>query len=284
MHNLIDLHIHSNCSDGLHTPSELAKLACESGLTAIAITDHDSTDGIDEAIRYASLCSLTVVPAVELSVEYKGYHDVHLLGYWIDHRDPVFLDKLKLFRDRRETRGLRIIEKINMKLLEEGRGLLESEKVLSKTGGALGRPHIARELIAAGYAETMQDAFNKYLLPCNVPKEYFNFNDALSEVKRIGGVAVLAHPQSITRNRLELTTIIRDMAGNGLDGIEAYNTMGIDDDPQFLKRMAESLGLIVTGGSDFHGENDGVSIGKGRGNLLITDDLLRDLEKRRANR
>lgn len=282
MNDLIDLHIHSNCSDGLHTPSEVVEIACKSVLTAIAITDHDSTDGIDEAIRCASLCKLTVVPAVELSVSYKEYHDVHLLGYWIDHKDPAFSDKLKLFRDRRETRGIRIIEKINQRLAEEGKPLIAQDKVLAMAGGALGRPHVARELIELGHAETMQDAFNKYLLPCNVPKEYFNFNDALSEIKRIGGVAVLAHPQSITRNRLELTTIIGNMAGYGLDGIEAYNTMGIDDDPQFLKRLAESLGLIVTGGSDFHGGEDGLSMGRGRGNLYITADLLDSLEKRRS--
>lgn len=282
MNDLVDLHIHSNCSDGLNTPSELVKIACESGLTAIALTDHDSTDGIDEAVRSAAKCRLIVIPAVELSVSYKEYHDVHLLGYWIDHKDPAFLEKLKLFRDRRETRGIRIIERINQKLAEEKKTLVAQDKVLSMAGGALGRPHIARELMELGHAETMQDAFTRYLLPCNVPKEYFNFYDALSEIKRIGGVAVLAHPQSITRNRSELATIISEMAGHGLDGIEAYNTMGIDDDPQFLKKLAASLGLITTGGSDFHGGEEGLCMGRGRGNLYLTADILSGLEKCRS--
>lgn len=281
---MIDLHIHSNCSDGLYSPADLVKIAHESGLTAIAIADHDSTDGIDDAIRYANKCSITVIPAVELSVSYKEYHDVHLLGYWIDHTDPLFSNTLKMFRDRRETRGIRIIERINQKLITDGKNPIKTDKVLSMAGGALGRPHIARELIELGHAETMQDAFTKYLLPCNVPKEYFDFYDALSEIKRIGGVAVLAHPQSITRSRPELTTIISDMAEFGLDGIEAYNTMGLDDEPQFLEKLAISHGLIVTGGSDFHGGEEGFSIGVGRGNLNLDHSLLDALVKRRTLR
>jgi predicted metal-dependent phosphoesterase TrpH len=129
----------------------------------------------------------------------------------------------------------------------------------------------------------MQEAFTSYLEPCNVPKEYFPFADAVSEIQRTGGVAVLAHPQSISRDRQSLTAIIKDMAGQGLDGIEAFNTMGYYDDDSFLKKLAGSLGLIVTGGSDFHGGEEDLSMGRGRGNLYLTTELLPPLQERRRS-
>lgn len=277
MTRLIDLHTHSTASDGIFKPAELIHLAHTSGIAVIAIADHDSTAGIDEAILTAHPLGITVIPAVELSVAYKEYHDVHLLGYGIDHHDAQFSEKLALFRDRRETRGLRIIERINGKLAAEGRAPIDSGEVLALADGALGRPHIARVLMDHGYAQSMQDAFVNYLQPCNVPKEYFDFDAALGEIKRIGGIAVLAHPQSITRNRAELEAIIRDMTEKGLDGIEAFNTMGLDDDDSFLRSLASKQGLLVTGGSDYHGNEEGVTLGRGRGNLYLTTDLAAPL-------
>jgi len=284
MNQFIDLHTHTTASDGIYKPAELINEAYKSGIVAIAIADHDSTAGIDEAVAAATPLGITVIPAVELSVAYGDYHDVHLLGYWIDHRDKVFCNKLELFRERRESRGLRIIERINEKLASEGKQTIKSEDVLALADGALGRPHIARILLENGHAQSQQDAFTNYLLPCNVPKEYFNFFDALGEIKRIGGIAVLAHPQSISRNRSELTRIIQDMASYGLDGIEAINTMGLDDEEAFLRSLACKAGLVVTGGSDFHGGEDGVSMGKGRGNLTLTPEILNQILSSLENR
>jgi len=281
MKHLIDLHVHSKASDGIYTPSEIVGMAEEAGLYAIALSDHDSVDGIDEAVNAASRSGLIVIPAVELSVEYGKHHDVHLLGYWINHKDSVFCKMLEQFRETRESRGLKVIEKINLKLVHEGRQPIASAEVIALASGSLGRPHIARVLIDKGYATTMQDAFNNYLLPCNVPKEYLPFEEAVKEIKRIGGVPVLAHPQSLTRNREELKGIISDMAGKGLEGIEAYNTMGVEGDETALRRLADSLGLASTGGSDFHGGEDGLQLGKGRGNLVVTTELLEPLETKR---
>jgi len=284
MHNSVDLHIHSTSSDGIFTPAELVTLAAESHLAVIAIADHDSVDGIDEAIAAAAPFNITVIPAVELSVEYENYHDVHLLGYWIDHTDPAFVRMLALFRKKRESRGLQVIEKINLKLAAEGRIPIESTEVMALAEGALGRPHIARILIEKGYAPSMQDAFTNYLTPCNVPKEYFPFEDAIKEIIRIGGVPVLAHPQSMSRNREELAKIIRDMSQKGLGGIEAFSTMGFDGDEGFLRQLAYSLDLAVTGGSDFHGTEEGLVMGQGRGNLHITTGILEALDKKRPAR
>jgi len=271
---LVDLHIHSTSSDGIYKPSELVGLAAAADIAVIAIADHDSIGGIDEALTAAATAGICVIPAVELSVEYEQYHDVHIIGYFIDHTDPQFNDKLLLFRERRETRGLQVIAKINQKLQAEGKTAIDSSEIMALAEGSLGRPHIARVLIEKGLAATMQDAFTSYLQPCNVPKEYFTFAAAVAEIHRIGGVAVLAHPQSISRDRNEITAIITAMAEKGLDGIEAFNTMGFDGDDSFLKKLAESLHLVVTGGSDFHGGEDGLVMGRGRGNLYLTEELL----------
>lgn len=284
MHKLIDLHIHSTSSDGIHNPAELVKLAREAGLQTMAIADHDSTAGINEAIEAAKEFDIEVIPAVELSVAYQDYHDVHLLGYWINHNDPAFSNLLENFRQKRAMRGHRIVENINRKLISEGKNEIDIESVLALAGGALGRPHIARVLMDCGHAGSMQEAFTNYLLPCNVPKEYLGFSAALDEIKRIGGVAVLAHPQSISRNRHELSAIIKEMAALGLDGIEALNTLGTDDDDRFLKRLALSLDLAITGGSDFHGSEVGLTMGRGRGNLYLTTELLPALNERRNRR
>lgn len=284
MNSIIDLHVHSTASDGIYKASELVKIAAAASITVLALADHDSVDGIDEAIAAATEYGITVIPAVELSVEYAHYHDVHILGYWINHTDPAFVEMLSRFRQTRETRGLKVIDRINVKLANEGRNPIAVSEVMALAEGALGRPHIARILIEKGYCTTMQDAFTQYLQPCNVPKEYLPFADAIREIIRIGGVPVLAHPQSITRNREELVQIIRDMSRKGLGGIEAFNTMGFDGDAEFLRYLADSLGLAITGGSDFHGSEEGLVMGKGRGNLTITRELLAALAKKRPAR
>lgn len=284
MHGKIDLHIHSTASDGIHRPDELVQMASTAGLSAIAIADHDSVASVEAALAAAETCGITVIPAVELSVSYEKYHDVHLLGYWIDHRDPDFKAMLAHFCTRRESRGLRVIDKINEKLQAENRVPIDPHEVMALAEGALGRPHIARVLMQKGYANTMQDAFNNYLVPCNLPKEYIPFDDAIKEIKRIGGVAVLAHPQSISRDRDELLRILTDMRVRGLDGVEALNTMGYEGDDQFLSKIAKSLDLAISGGSDFHGGDDDLKMGCGRGKLAVSAGLLAPLEDKRPKK
>lgn len=283
MSDLIDLHIHSTASDGIHKPDELLNMASEAGLSVIAIADHDSVESVAEALALAEKYGIMVIPAVELSVAYEKYHDVHLLGYWIDHCDADFRAMLSRFRERRESRGLRVIEKINDKLRTEMRSPIDPADVMVLAEGALGRPHIARVLMKKGYADSMQDAFENYLVPCNLPKEYIPFDEAVKEIKRIGGVAVLAHPQSISRDREELLRILTDMRSRGLDGIEALNTMGVEGDEQYLCRIAKSLDLGISGGSDFHGGEEGLNMGRGRGKLKVPFALLAPLlQKKKA--
>lgn len=282
MNDLIDLHLHSTRSDGVRTPTELVTLSCALGLKAIAIADHDTVDGIDEALAAGAACGLEVLPALELSVAFGPYRDVHLLGYLVDHRDPELLATLKDFRDKRETRSEAIIDKINLKLSIEGRAPIAAAEAAALAGGALGRPHIAQVLVGRGYVSNMQDAFVRYLIPCDVPKRYFPVDEALATIKRLGGVAVLAHPTSITAERATLTAVLDELRALGLQGVEAFNNICGDQESAWLRGYAERNGLAWTGGSDYHGIEDGIMIGTGRGSMAVPYACVEALKRIKA--
>jgi predicted metal-dependent phosphoesterase TrpH len=276
----IDLHIHSSFSDGAFTPSELVALAVKHGVGLIAIADHDSVAGVGEASFAADAAGIETLPAVELSVQFKEWQDVHLLGYGIDCCDEKFLQSLDGFRDRREGRNDEILDCVNANLRAERRLPLERRKVLAFARDSIGRPHIARALLEQGYAVSVEDAFRRYLVPCNVPKSYWPIDDAIAEIHRIGGVAVLAHPTSITKDTITLGSVISALQMLGLDGIEVYNNMGWPLEIEFLRRTAEDSGLLMTGGSDFHGIEEGLEIGRGREGMRFDSALLAPLYER----
>lgn len=280
----IDLHIHSEFSDGVCSPEHLVQLAREAGLVAMAIADHDSVAGVNKAIEAGALYNIDVLPAVELSVEFKSWQDVHLLGYGIDVGDDRFLQKLNGFRVRREHRNLDILERVNDLLMDGQQAPIELSEVLAFSRDTIGRPHIARALLERGYASTVEDAFKRYLVPCNVPKSYWPIDDAIREIRRIGGVAVLAHPTSVSTDRQELRDIIFELAELGLDGLEVYNNMAHAEEMEYLRRLAIELGLLMTGGSDFHGIEEGLELGKGRGGIRFSDTLLAPIRQRLSER
>lgn len=269
MKQFVDLHIHSSYSDGIHKPGKLVAMAAEKGLKAIALADHDAVSGIDEALEAGERLGVEVIPAVELSVEFRKYQDVHLLGYYIDYNDIVFMEKLAVFRESRDSRGHAIIVNINAKLERENKGSISYEEAEALAEGAFGRPHIARVLVDKGFAHDLQDAFERYLVPCNEPKRYFPMEEALAEIRRLCGISVLAHPTSITEDRHILAAIIKELAAKGLEGIEVFNNMCSNDDSSYLERQAIDLGLVITGGSDFHGIEAGIEMGVGRGHLAV---------------
>ncbi|HBG06650.1 MAG: phosphatase [Geobacteraceae bacterium GWC2_58_44] len=284
MKNLVDLHLHSTYSDGVRTPAELVAMASALGLRAIALADHDTVDGIDEALAAGAACGLEVLPAIEFSVAFGTYRDVHLLGYLLDHRDPGLLETLSEFRERRETRGEAIVERINEKLAGEGKSAISSAEATALAGGALGRPHIAQVLMGKGYARDMQDAFVRYLIPCDVPKRYFPAEEALATVKRLGGVAVLAHPTTITADRDTLTGVIDAFCAMGLGGVEAFNNVCSDQESAFLVNFAEKRGMVWTGGSDYHGIEEGICMGTGRGSMAIPYSCVEGVQRLRQGR
>lgn len=284
MNKLVDLHIHSLHSDGVHSPAELVRMAAQRGLTAIAVADHDAVEGIDEAMEEGARLGVEVIPAVELSVEYGRYRDIHILGYYIDHRDRALRERLAEFREIRESRGRAIVEKINRRLAAVRRAPLSYDEVLAMAGGAVGRPHIARVLIERGYVRDMEDAFRRYLIPYDVPKKYIPAAEAIAEIRRVGGAAVLAHPTTVTDDRRELRRIVGELAALGLDGLEVFNNMCYKDDILFLEGLVADLGLLKTGGSDFHGIENDVEIGIGRGGLAVSHHLVEQLKQRATSR
>lgn len=284
MERYMDLHVHTCYSDGVHSPSEVVAMAAAKGLKAIAIADHDSVSGVDEAIAAGRRLGVEVVPAVELSIGFRNFHDVHLLGYFIDHRDAAFRAGLDEFSRVRDLRGKAIVDKINAKLANERNRAISYDEISNGVMGTLSRLHIARALVAGGMAKHVQDAFVRYLHPCDVPKRHFPVEEALAEIRRLKGVSVLAHPQSITTDRRILASLIGDMKRMGLDGVEVFNNLCYKDDMIFLECLCRDLDLAMTGGSDFHGNEDDVEIGSGRGGLAVAYRLLDRLKVEAAGR
>ncbi|NMC73218.1 MAG: PHP domain-containing protein [Geobacteraceae bacterium] len=279
MERYMDLHIHSFHSDGVLSPTEIVRKASDKGLMAIAVADHDSVSGVEEALAAGQRFGVEVVPAVELSIGFKTFHDVHLLGYYIEFRDRGFSAKLGEFRTARDMRGKAIVEKINEKLASEGKAGIPLQEVMDMSQGSLSRLHIARLLVEKGIARHVQDAFTRYLQPCDVPKRFFAMGDALDEIRRLGGVSVLAHPSSISEDRMVLGALIRELSTMGLDGLEVYNNLCYKDDMIFFESLCRETGLAMTGGSDYHGYEDDVDIGIGRGGLAVAYRLLEPLKK-----
>ena len=266
----IDLHLHSTCSDGFLSPEEVVGLAQKAELHAIALADHDNIDGISRAINAGVAAGIEVIPAVELSSQWLEYTDMHLLGYGFDYQDPYLIRALVEFQEFRMSRNRQIVERVNQKLIDEKRQPLDPEAVRRLAGGTIGRPHIALALRQAGYVNNNDEAFSRYLVPCNVPKHYFPADAAIKLIHGSGGIVVLAHPPYVTRDRHKLKKLVIELVDLGLDGIEAYNNGSGLEDSDWLIKLARQHGLVVTGGSDFHGDSGSlIEVGRGVRGLRV---------------
>jgi len=240
----IDLHTHSNASDGELAPAELVRLARERGLHAIALTDHDTVAGLDAAIAAGAQLGVEVVPGVELSADVEKA-EVHVLGYFMDWRDARFLAMLEKFRDARFGRA----EKMVKKLAAAG-APISFARVKELAGDAsLGRPHVAQALLEAGHITTIAEAFDKYIGrngPAYVERFKLEPEDAVALILEAGGVPVLAHPR-------EVVYFVQPLVKAGLLGLEVHYGMYDDATISELAHLARQYGLVATGGSDFHG-------------------------------
>jgi len=270
MADLVDLHLHSTFSDGVLAPAELVASAAKLGLRAIALADHDNVDGVPEAIEAGRKYGVEVIPAVELSVLWQEFNDLHLLGYAFDYDDPDLQKALEEFRIFRAGRSERVLANVNRRLVEEGRLPLPFAEVTRRAGGTIGRPHIGQALVEAGYVNCLDDAFTLYLVPCNEPKRFFPIVEAIGLIHDAGGCTVLAHPPFIGVSEERLDSLLDEFIAMGLDGLEAYNSGTGNDGIDRYVSLARRKGLIVTGGSDFHQPvRGGIVMGVGRGNLKI---------------
>jgi hypothetical protein len=249
----VDLHSHTLFSDGSLTPAALVQLARTNGVRVLSVTDHDHTGGIDEALEVGDTIGVEIIPGIELSVSYAEFEDIHLLAYYFAWHDPHLRSQLESCRVARETRAERILERINVKLVEEGRTPVAYDVVKAQVQGAFGRPHIATALIDRGYVGDMNSAFNQYLIPCNVPKYFMPADEAMALIRQARGLSSVAHPRFITPDHVRLRQVIQELRACGLDGIEAYHHDHGTEERLYFIRLADQLGLTITGGSDYHG-------------------------------
>lgn len=279
MNSKVDLHIHTWASDGKKAPKEIVVKAKNYGLETIAITDHDSLTGIEEAMAEGKSLGLEVIPGVELSVQYKDYKDIHMLGYYLRWREGELARILLEFQQRRLERGEKILAKINQCLKNEGRRPLDYESILLEAKGSLGRMHLARKLVEHGYVVDINDAFTRYLNPCNIPKAKCTVQEAIAIIKGVAGISGLAHPRLITPNEKVLEEIVAEFKGYGLDGLEGICPGLAHWDLKFYQYLSQKYDLILTGGSDYHGDGAkdqlGVSDDYGRLNYSMVINLRR---------
>ena len=269
----IDLHTHSTASDGSCTPTEVMEAAVNAGLAAVALTDHDTMQGVPEAMEAAEKLDIECIPGIELSAVY-GDREVHIVGLFLDPRDSVLAKRLDSFRHIRKQRNLRMIEKMQAAGVD-----ITMEKVRDLEGDAvITRANLARYLVHVGYAVSIKEVFDKYLspgLPFYVPKTGVTPEDAVRAIRDGGGTAILAHPLLYDFTPAQLDTCIELLKNYGLQGIETYYSTYSPADERNMKRLADRHGLLWSGGSDFHGSvKPHIQIGKGMGHLVIPYDIL----------
>ncbi len=279
----IDLHTHSLHSDGADTPAEVVRRAHAAGLSAMALSDHDCVSGVEEAMAEGARLGIEVIPAVELSATCDT--ELHILGYYIDIHNEKLQEKLKesiRVRDERQ-------EETCKKLREQGFDITMEEARAEANGNPiLCRAHFAQIMVRKGYAESVKDAFKRYLsVGCYAysNRQALSPEEAVSLIREAGGVPVAAHLHLIRLPDEELKAFLRSLIPHGLMGVEGYYTDYTPDMQSRYQKMASELGLILSGGTDYHGKNKPhISIGRGLGELQIPYDLLYDIRALQVKR
>lgn len=280
----IDLHAHTTASDGTLSPTELVKLAKDSGLDAIAITDHDTFQGIPEALEAGKKYDIEVIPGTELSLESpEGAGWIHVVGLWLPDEAPELQKALDWVIEGRANRNHEIVDKLR----EQGINTTY-EAIAARAEGTVGRPHFAQELLALGVVSSIDEAFKIWLGDngrAYVPKRKLTPQQALPILNNIGATSILAHPFALGLNYEETEKVVKDLMTLGLDGIEVYYTEHSDADTKAYCEMADRLGLLKSGGSDFHGSvKPKIALGKGKGALRVPTELLEKMKEHRRSK
>lgn len=253
-----DLHTHTNASDGSQTPSEVVRAAADLGLSAVAITDHDTVAGLEEALEQGRKSGVVVVPGVEINTE-QGGHEIHILGYYVDRHAPELAAKLQWLLGGRERRAARIVARLR----EIGVTISLDHVMELAAGAAVGRPHVARALAEAGWVRNMAEAFDQFIglgAPAYVPREWLSPTEAADVILAAGGAPVLAHPGTAG----DAGDLIPRLLEHGLVGIEVFYPEHGEEAERLFRRIAEENGLIMTGGSDSHGSGFAFRSGLGQ--------------------
>jgi len=276
----IDLHTHSNFSDGTLTPTELVTLAREKKISALALTDHDTMAGVEEAVLAGEMLGVEIIPGIEISVLHDKV-EYHILGYWADSHNSVLAEALAKLQGARSERNNKILQKLN----ELGIPATNEELERVSEQGQTGRPHIAKLLVRYGVVKTITQAFDDFLKKgavAYVSRFAFTAMEAVTLIHQAGGLAVLAHP---TQNDPELTrlpSVLADLVPAGLDGIEVYYPTHSHKMKKKLRALAAQHNLLLTGGSDYHGDIRPGTTLAGGGNIFVPLELLVKMKERVA--
>ena len=279
MEKLIDLHTHSLKSDGSMTPAEVVREAKRAGLAASALSDHDTVDGIREAVAEGEKIGVEVIPAIEFSVQSKT--ETHILGYFIDIENPDLLKTLKEVVDLRIERNYVTCQRLN----ELGFDITIEEVRALAPNNFVGRAHFARVLMDKGYTKSVKEGFDLYMTSgkyAYCEKQRLTARDAVELIGKCGGISFLAHPHLTKLGDDELKEFLKELKGFGLSGLEGYYTDYTPEMQEKYQAMAKELGLLISGGTDFHAAmKPHISIGTGLGNMKIPYSVLEAMKAER---
>lgn len=274
----IDLHVHTTKSDGTVPPAEIAPLAMAAGLAAIAVTDHDTVGGLAEAARAGAACGVEVVSGIEFSTGWE-HTEIHILGYLFDPESPLLRPALDWVAGDRLGRN----QKMAALMRADGIPVTAEELYARYPESTVGRPHFAVKLMERGLADSVADAFRRYLAPGRkyyVRRNYIPFEEAVRVIRAAGGRAVLAHPFQYQYDDVRLRQLLGYCVSAGVEGMECLYSGYTPEQEAYLAALAREYGLFITGGSDFHGgHKPEISIGTGTGNLRVPYTLLEKMKK-----
>lgn len=277
MMKTIDLHTHTTASDGTLTPSELVAYAAEKGLCAVAVTDHDTTEGIAEALSAADGRELNVIPGIEISSMYDRL-EIHIVGLFIDPENTSLLEWLTALRQSREERNKKMLTVLS----DMGIEISYDELSEFAAGSIITRAHFAGIMLKKGYITSINEAFDRLIgdrCPAYIPRELPDYKTSINMIRSAGGIAVLAHPLLYKINTKGLEDMVSELAAASLTGIEAYYSTHSPSDTKYIKRLAQQNRLLLSGGSDFHGSNKkNLDLGTGYGTLAVPADLIDTLK------
>jgi len=276
MNRIVDLHTHTTASDGSYSPTSIVELAKKAGISAIAITDHDTTDGIDEAVSAGLKNDIEVVPGVEISV--GGTDDMHILGFFVDHKNPIIHQRLEGLKQSRDQRNREMIKKLQ----NDGFNITYDE-VKQLTGAiTMGRLHIAQAIEKKGLINDYRKIFKRYIVKgasSYVSREKLSEQEGIETIIASGGLPFLAHINYLKKNDDEVEDIVKRLMGLGLAGVESYYSGYTPENELLANNIADKYNLLKSGGTDFHGtRRKGVYIGTGRGNMCVPYTVLEKIK------
>ena len=277
---MIDLHSHTKASDGEKTLEELIDLAISKNISTLAITDHDTVDGLEIAENYAKNKNIKIIPGVELSAHVeKG--QMHILGLFVDYKNTKFLEKLNYLKESRASRNEKFIKELN----KMGYQITMEELKAVSGGKTIGKPHFAKVFLSKNYIKTKNEMFDNFFNkpPLNkYTRDSYSPKDTIEMIKEAGGIAILAHPQTLKLSFDELREKIKELKSYGLDGLECYHSNQTPEEMIEFNKIANELGLIITKGSDYHGPivKPLIELGTGINNNIVLnneDEILQNL-------